>query len=323
MHNRLGWDELRLVLEIGRGGGLSGAARALGVNHATVFRKLNGIEGRLGVRLFERFHTGYAPTPAGEAAIALARQVDDEVRVLERRLAGQDVRPSGTVRITTTDTLLPLLGPCLAEIRRSHPEITLEILVSNAFLSLSRRDADVALRPTLQPPPELVGRRIANIAFAVYMARAHAPRRRSSSPVAMADLAWVAPDDSLAHLESAKWMRAHLPQAQVVGRSDTLVGLLEMARAGLGAAALPCYLGDADRGLRRLGAPEPAMQTQLWLLTHEDLRRVARVRAVLDGLSLALEQRRGQLEGAVARRAQDSHPDPRGDARLPAHWRSR
>lgn len=285
--------DLRIVLEIARGSGLSGGARALRVSHATVFRQLGRIEDALGVRLFERFRTGYAPTPAGEAVVAVAERVEAEVAELERRVAGQDLRPSGTVRITTTDTLLPLLGSCLREIRQEHPEITLEVVISNAFLSLSRRDADIAVRPTREPPPELVGRRISTIAYAVYGV---APPDRGAG---VAELSWVAPDDSLAHLGSARWMRANVPAERIVARSNTVLGLLDLAKAGVGVAALPCFLGDAAADLVRLRDPDPGMGTELWLLTHDDLRRVSRIRAVLDGLAGALQRRKAALEGSL------------------------
>jgi DNA-binding transcriptional LysR family regulator len=292
MNMALDIGDLRIVLEIARGNGLSGAARALRVNHATVFRRLGRIEEALGVRLFERFRTGYSPTPAGEAVVAVAERVEAEVAELERRVAGQDLRPSGTVRITTTDTLLPMLGPCFREIRQEHPEIMLEVVVSNAFLSLSRRDADIAVRPTREPPPELVGRRISTIAYAVYGA---VPVDQGAS---IAELLWVAPDDSLAHLGSAKWMRANVPAERVVARSNTVLGLLDLAKAGVGVAALPCFLGDPTADLVRLRDPDASMATELWLLTHDDLRHVSRIRAVLDGLAAALQRRRTVLEGS-------------------------
>src|SRR5918999_3199739 len=113
LQNRTGlrWDELRLVLAIGRSGTLSGGARRLAIDHSTAFRRLGALEARLGVRLFERARDGYVATAAGEAVIAAAARFDETVGELERRLAGEDLRPSGTVRVTTTDTLLGLLAP--------------------------------------------------------------------------------------------------------------------------------------------------------------------------------------------------------------------
>lgn len=163
----IGWQDLRLVLAIGEAGTLTAAARRLGVDHSTAFRRLGALETRLGVRLFERARDGYAPTPAGEAAIAGARQLLEKLDELERRLAGEDLRPSGVVRVTTTDTLLDLLAPLVAAFRTAHPQIVVELVAAQAFFTLTRRDADVAIRPAATAPEGLAGRRIATIATAL------------------------------------------------------------------------------------------------------------------------------------------------------------
>ena len=137
------WDDYRTVMAVAQAGSLSGAARRLGVSHATVFRRLGEIERRIGARLFERSRTGYAPTIAGEDVLRAAVRIEAEVLGVERRIGGQDLRPSGTVRLTTTDTLLTgLLSPMLAAFRREHPEIALEVAVSNEVFDLTRREAD-------------------------------------------------------------------------------------------------------------------------------------------------------------------------------------
>jgi len=153
------WDDLRIVLAVSREGTLSGAARRLGVTHSTVFRRLGAIEEQIGVRLFERFRDGYVPTPAGETTAETAARLEDEVLTLERRLSGQDLRPSGVVRITTTDTLGTILMRHLQAMRALHPGIQFEVVISNAMANLTRREAEIAIRPTLEPPESLVGRR--------------------------------------------------------------------------------------------------------------------------------------------------------------------
>ena len=148
MNSNMKWDDLRLVLAIAGTGSLSGAGRRLGLSHATVFRRLGRMEERLGARLFERARTGYAPTLAGEVVAALARRIEGEVLEVERRVAGQDLRPAGTLRVTTTDTLLiGLLSPILVRFRSRFPDISLQVAVANEVFDLSRREADVALRP--------------------------------------------------------------------------------------------------------------------------------------------------------------------------------
>jgi len=306
MHNLLDWDDLRVVLTVARQGTLSGAARTLSVTHSTVFRRLGAIEEKVGVRLFERFRDGYSPTPAGETAAATGGRLENEVLTLERRLSGQDLRPSGTVRITTTDTLGTILMRHLPAMRATHPEIQVEIAISNAMANLTRREAEIAIRPTLEPPEILVGRRVADIAHAIYGSRAYLSRHEDKD---LSAHDWIALDDALASTVIGRWIHENLSTAHITCRVDALPALRDAALAGLGLALLPCYLGDRASGLRRLtpkALAEP--RSALWLLTHEDLRRTARIRATLDFLAKALASERALLEG---RRANGSSSRPR------------
>jgi len=293
------WDDLRYVLAVAEAGSLAGAARALGVNHTTVLRRITAFEATLGLRLFERLPTGYVLTAGGEELITAARTISDTVTTLERRLVGQDLRLSGTVRITTTDTLMATLLPdVLAGFRTEQPGIALEVALANAMANLSRRDADVAIRPSNNPPETLVGRRVAAIAFAIYGSPAYLAEHNPAGD--LAGHRWVAPDDNLAATTAAQWMRSELPESEVVLRADSLLALRQSAEAGLGLAALPCYLGDTAPGLVRVRPPVPAMETALWVLPHDDLRHTARIRAFTEFAATALGRHRELLEGRGA-----------------------
>ena len=293
MQESMDWDDLRVFLAVSRAGSLSGAARALAVNHSTVFRRLNGLEPKLDVRLFDRLPGGYALTAAGDTLNQAAIRVEEEMIAAERRLAGGDVRPRGVLRVTMPDSLAFMLLPdLLADFHRRYPEIELELVVANAFLNLSRRDADVALRPTNTPPEVLVGRRLASIATAIYAA----PELAGGLGVDLADAPWVAPDDSLAHIASARWL-AEMAPPRVALRCNSLMGLVAGARSGLGLAAIPCFMADPDPGLVRVREPVLDFETGLWALTHADLRRTGRVRAFLDFIAGAVGESRGVLEG--------------------------
>jgi len=296
---RLEWDDLRYVLAVADAGSLEGAARHLGVNHTTVLRRIGAFEQRLGLRLFERLPTGYVLTAGGEELIAAARHIDDTVTGLARKLAGQDLRLSGPLRITTTDTLMgSILPDILAEFRAAHPGIGIEVAVSNLMFNLTKRDADVAIRPANDPPETLVGRRVAKIAFAIYGSPRYLARRKGDD---LAAHRWVGPDDSLAATSVARWMRTEVPDSEITLRADSLVALRQAAQAGLGLAALPCYLGDTSPGLVCVRGPIAAMQTALWVLTHQDLRRTARIRAFTEFAADAFVRRRALLEGVQAR----------------------
>jgi len=294
MDSRLDWEDLHTVLAVADCGSLAGAARRLGVNHTTVLRRIGGFEQRLGLRLFDRLPGGYALTAGGEELAAAARGMAATVEALERRLAGQDLRLEGTLRVATADTLTAsLLPPLLAQFRELHPGIVLEVTTANLMANLTRRDADVAIRPVLDPPETLVGRRVAGIAFAAYAAASH-PAARSGTVAAHP---WVAPDDSLAGTSVARWMRRALPEATIALRADSLVEVCRAARAGIGLAALPCYLGDATEGLVRIATPTVPEAAALWVLTHKDLRRTARVSAFTEFAAAALARQRDLLEG--------------------------
>ena len=288
-------DDLRLLLAVAETGTLAGGARRVRVNHASAWRRLGALEARLATRLFDRQRSGYAATPAGELAIEGARRTLSELDALERRLAGQDVRPQGVVRLTMAETLVDLVAPVLKALRGSHPGLIVEVTTANSFLTLTRRDADVALRPAMTPPEGLIARRLTTVATAVYAARGEGGRPRD-----ILHQDWLAPDDSLSHLGSARWIATHVPPERIVHRAGSLLALASAARAGLGVAALPCFMGDPDHGLRRVEPPLSEMATPLWLLTHPDLRNTARIRTVLDALAEALLRRRALLEGVRA-----------------------
>ncbi|HET9934621.1 MAG TPA: LysR family transcriptional regulator [Polyangiaceae bacterium] len=290
------WDDLRYALAVADAGSLAGAARLLRVDHTTVLRRIAGLERALNARLFERLPTGYALTPAGEELVAAARRVSETVTEVERRIAGEDLRLTGVLRLATSDTLMNTVLPeALAGFAAAHPSVTLELSTSTSMVNLTKREADVALRPARKIPENLVGRRIAQVAIALYAAPSylqHSPPRK-----ALSKHVWIGLDDSLSETSVAQWMARELKDVSIRTRTDTISAAARAAVAGLGVAALPCYLGDLTPRLRRLGKPIAAMSTDLWLVTHEDLQKTARVRAIMDWLSNVLTQERDLLEG--------------------------
>ena len=295
--NPIDWDDLKLALAVARGGGLSGAAKLLGINHATVFRRLNTLEKVLGVRLFERFRDGYTATAAGERVVAMAERVEAEVIDASLALSGQDVRLEGPVRITTTEALLPLLGLCLPALTAANPLIVLELVIANATVSLGRREADLALRAMQAPRSQLFGRKVGTFGYGIYAARPLA-ERASGKGVGLAALPWVAPDETVSFMASARWMHQHVAKAPIAGRGNSLPAILEMARAGIGLALLPCLLADPVADLHRIGTATP-MELTLWLLTHSDLKNVARVRATMAALADAISAQQPLLSGTA------------------------
>jgi DNA-binding transcriptional LysR family regulator len=294
--SKLSWDDFRLIKAIADAASLPGAAERLGLNHSTVFRRLRHIEEMLGLSLFEKSRTGYVVTPCGEEIVAMAGRVDEEITAVMRKLAGIEIKPSGELRIATNDSLLVnLLTPLFAEFRTACPDVRLDILIGNQSLNLAKRDADVAIRATDKPPETLVGRRAARIIWALY-GRA-ADFASGGEPGDLAGYDWVSPGEQLGNLSLVKWVSGHIPAERVVYKLNTVLGLAEAVEAGIGIGYLPCFVADARPALRRLGAPRPEFGTDLWLLTHPDLRNAPRVRVFLDLLAAQIAKRRAFIEG--------------------------
>lgn len=288
MHSADNLNDLRLVAWIGETGSLSGAARRMGVNHATVFRRLNLLESAIGVRLFERIGGRYHATAAGEELMRAGAQLDTIATKALLHVAGQDLRPSGVVRISTTDSFaMSVLPPIMALCRRQYPQIRLTLEVDNRSANLSKRDADIAIRPTTAPPDYLIGKHIGPVRFCVYGAPHYL---EALAGRALEEHQWIALDDTFNGHRSVRWLDQLTP-IDAVGYRTSSFGLVQQACIhGLGLAVLPCILGDGTDALRRVGEPIAACETPLWLLIHPDLRETVRIKAVFQLLHGELDK---------------------------------
>lgn len=281
----LDWEDLRYVLAIGREGTLAGAARRLGVNHSTVFRRLQQAEARLGLRVFERLPQGYVPTAAGEAVLAEAARMDEAADALARRVAGSDVRLSGRIRLTTAPNLASdYVAGYLPEFAAAYPGIRIEIAVGDRDYDLARREADLALRATPRPPEFLAGRQVTALSWWVCAGEGYASPPRSMDEVGAHPL--IGAEASFLRVAPFAWLEKTFGEERIVARANDLNTMAALAIAGLGLALLP---SDQSRaGLRRLFPLQPAFPAALWILTHPDLRRVARIQAFSEFLSAKL-----------------------------------
>lgn len=294
--SKLDWDDLRIVLAVAQAGSLSHAAILLNTSHPTVFRRIRAIEKKLAIKLFERDRTGYTATDAAADIVRLAQKISDDIHQLELNIAGRDDKPSGVVRLTSTDTLMfQLLPPLLQTVQQQLPEISLEVSTANNMFMLEKREADIALRAGGEAPQHLIARRLCQIESCIY----HPADWQAVSLADIRKYPWVMGDASLAHLQSTKWLTEQGLDKQAVLRSNSMLNLVGVANAGMGMAILPCYLGDRAPGLRRLGIPMPELRSTLWLLSHPDLRRVKRIDAFIKKLQPALMMHRDLFEGRL------------------------
>lgn len=291
------WDDLRVALAVAEAGSLAGAARALNVNHTTALRRLDALEARLNTRLFDRQRGGYVPTEAGEMVAEEARAVAPRIDDLERRLLGRDLRLTGSVRVTTAFvTMAYLLPRPLAEFARLHPGIEVEVAESTSLLDLSRRQADVALRLSRQVPDHWVGRTLGTAQYRVYAKRGAAglPQRKTPLPALLAHAPWVSFEREPTN-RYGRWMLEHIPPQQVRMRVDMFNSVVAMLRTGLGIGVLPTFVAVDEPDLMPVSAAIDDLTTPLWVLTHPDLRRTARIQAFMQVLGDAVAR---DLKGA-------------------------
>lgn len=291
------WNDLRYVKAIADYGSVAEASKKLDVHQSTVFRKLNAIEKNLGVRLFERLPNGYVKTAAGEDVIQAAERIEADISALNRRISGQDMRPSGKIRVTMTDVFVKFLAPCLADFRLAYPEIEIEILVSRDVLNLTKRDADLAIRMTKKPLETLVGRRISRVAVAVYGAKKYLNNHHNLSHLNQHN--WIITDEGTIDSATVRWLKQNVSDLKCQYRFNTCMGILAGVQEDLGLGLLPCYLGDSDPNLARVSLPIPELEKQLWILTHEDLRYVTRIRTFIDFFASFLARKIELIEGKI------------------------
>jgi len=289
LHKRtanLDWESLRTVLAVTRAKSLAGAARALDLQHSTVFRRIEEAERRLGQPLFDRHRGGWTANSLGETAARAAHAMEQAALEAERQLLGADARLEGTVRVAASEIiggylLARLVPPFLA----AHPAVEIEMDVSNRNLDLTRREADIAVRSTRTPPESLVGRKLASLPYAVYAAPSLLKRGKTPE---LRELPWIGYDERLANVPAARWLERALQDIRPRLRVDSLAAMLRCALAGAGAAVLPVFAASQEGGLVRITDIVPDVATDLWALSHPDLRGNARVRALSDHLAASV-----------------------------------
>jgi DNA-binding transcriptional LysR family regulator len=274
------WDDVRFFLGIARESSLSGAARALRVDHATVGRRLTSLEGRLGVRLFNRTPEGFAITSAGQAILSQAEGMEGAALAVERLATGYDTRSAGLVRVATLEILAhQLVLPAVAKLQQSHAELQVDVLVG-------LRTLDIA-RPT---DPSLICRKLGEFGVTAYASRAYlAARGRPTRGAGLRDhslINYIVTPSSL----GAPFHGESLDGARIAMRTTSMFTQIKAVADGIGIAELPCCLADEHPQINRLWPNErPTMRT-VWLVTHQDLRRAAKIRLLSNAIAEAFER---------------------------------
>lgn len=297
MHNMTDWNDFHYFLTVALQGSLNSAAKQLGVNHSTVFRRINSLEEKMDVRLFKRMKKGYVLTAAGEEVLESAQRIEDHIHAIQRKLVGKDIRLSGNLKLSTTDTLgYYWLPPYVCRFKARYPDIVLDIDIKTRFTSLTKREADIVIPAVNKQPDYMVGRKLVPLQVNLYASAGYIDQYgKPANPSDFNAHRFLLPNEALAGLPANRWLRKYVPDSSISALSDKLTGLYQLARQGLGIAPLPHYVGDPDPAMHKVMALPQSCHHEVWILTHPDLRQTARVKAFMQFM---YQETKGDESGA-------------------------
>ncbi len=293
------WNDLRYFLELSRQGKLVRAAARLHVDHTTVSRRITALEKQLDVRLFDRSPRGYQLTDAGLRLLPLAEQIESQSNQLYRDISGKDARLSGTVRVATPEALgAQVIARHVGEFRRDHPDIEIELVAETRRMSLSKREADIAISFSRPESGRLIARKLCDYRLRLYAARdylqQHAP---IGSLEDLAEHDFVTYVDDLLEMPELRFFDATIKNAHVVFRSTNVSAQLNAIVDGVGMGLVHCFMARQEPQLQVVLPGQIAVDRTYWLLVHEDLRHVARVDAVSRFLTRLLNREPALMMG--------------------------
>lgn len=296
------WTDFHLVLVIARERSVAKACVQLGMTHSTLLRKLDQIESRLKTRVFERMRGQYSLTAAGHEIEQAALAFEPIARAAESRAQGQDLKPTGEVRISAASIVIDhLLPPILMQFASAFPEVLIELDATREHANLRRREADIAIRISDQVPDWLVGRKLGELEFKIFALRRPGVSRRLRPVGELAgERRWIGFERDARDLKFDRWLAHEVPESSVVLRVDGFGRALSLVRAGLGIALLPAFLEGVLPELEPLTGRIEEMQTPLWIITHPELINAARIKVLMRAMGPALANAVQELQSARA-----------------------
>lgn len=292
------WNDLRYFLELARQGRLGPASRRLAVDHTTVGRRIAELEKKLNTKLFDRTETGFVLTEAGHRLVGHAEAMENSALAVAEQ-TGQPEALAGTVRLATMEGIASFyIAERLSRFNAQHPQILVELVTSAQLLNLTKREADVSLSFVAPAGSRLILRKVGSFEVRLYGAPSYL--RKHGAPRTPADLgnhAFVDYIEDLIQISAVRWLHDAVRQPRVVFRSTSMVAQQNAAAAGIGLVALPSFLGARDKRLQPLLSDELSTKRDLWLAVHEDLRNMARVKALTTFLREIIERDQPFLDG--------------------------
>jgi DNA-binding transcriptional LysR family regulator len=295
------WSDVHVFLTVASRGSFTAAAKELAMDQTTIGRHVASLETALGTKLFHRGRSGLTITPAGEEILEAAREMDHAAHAIGRRVSGRDKAVEGDVRVTTVETFgTRFLAPRIEALRQKYPKISLTLVTSPRLLSLTQREADVAVRLWKPTQPDLVARKIGEYAFSLYASPAYV--KEHPQPITDAGAhAFMGFDTELAATPESAWISERAGN-RVAFRSNNFAVLERAAVGGAGIAVLPCFLSDGREDLVRLGGDDFTVTIRsIWLVVHRELQRQARIRAVTDFIAAEVTRAQSALLGTASR----------------------
>lgn len=275
------WSDIYCAYQVARLGTLSAAANELGVHHSTILRRIDALEKQLNTRLFHRHARGYTPTEAGKLLYQSADETQENFNKLMGKLAGVDEQLTGTLVITTVNSFVPVLTPLMAEFQQTHPKLRIDLVDDSRIFKLEYGEAHVSIRPGGKPnDPDYIVQHLSELpttlyASANYLKQYGVMRDRDD----LSGHRFVTTIEPLSNIRSMRWLGDSVPTEQVNYRVSDFVSMQQAIRAGIGIGPLICRLADDDAQLQRLFSPPDDWTSDLWLVTHRDIHRSAKVQS--------------------------------------------
>lgn len=293
----LDWDNLRIFLAVMRDRSLLGAARKLGIDHTTAARRLSALETAIGTRLFDRSPRGVEPTAAGLALLTHAENIERDIVAATTRIAEADSSVSGTVRLATPEAFgTSFVAPAIHRLHARHPRLQIELAPESRAVSLSKREADIAIALRQPPGGRLVARRLVDYRLGLYASRDYLDRQGAAIDLpTLGTHPFVGYIDELIDLPDLRYLEQVAPAARTVFRSSSIAAQQAAVTAGMGLGVLHVFTAEADVRLVRLLPTEIEVIRSYWLVLHADQQRLPRVRAAIEFLDEIVAENRARF----------------------------
>ena len=281
------WDDLKFFLALAKEKRLQRAATLINSNHTTIYRRINQMEEKYEVKLFESTPEGYYLTQAGEELYEKLKGLEEKMDEVFSSIQGLENKLKGRILITTTHSIASTFLPkILIKFQQNWPELLIDLKVSNQFYNLTKREADIAIRPSNDVPLHLIGRKLGKINFGMYASKKYVKKHitKKNFLTNLNDYNYVTLDDSLEHLKSKKWLDAKLIDDSKIYKVDNLTVMAKMCDDGLGIGLMPHYFAQNYKNLELNYMPDEFIGNDLWVLTQKNMSRVPKIKTCTDFL---------------------------------------